>query len=183
MNQNQNNDQRTPEPMCCCCGVRMGLGILYSLVLIGAVINFATAGSGSSAALPIVQGLLNLLSGVVGLASIFNPKVKTAALAMYIYCGLQAVSIVVSIIVIVISISPASLDVVRDQVKSGNPNYTDSQVQSVVDFYKNYFISVGIITIGITLIFIGLIVNRMLAYKNWLATFEESNNTELVNKV
>eukprot|EP00834_Sanchytrium_tribonematis_P005562 NODE_345_length_9042_cov_0.258973.p7 type:complete len:173 gc:universal NODE_345_length_9042_cov_0.258973:6832-7350(+) len=166
------------EPKCCCCGVRLGLSILYLLVLIGGILNFVAGagsialGSGTSGALSIVQGVLYVIGAIVGFASITTQKVKVAAAAMWIY----VVMITINIIIYIISLAmvSAAVDDAVAQEKAANPDFTDDQVNALKSVRTSAIIASGAVGIGLTLLIGGLIVQRMYLYKKWLAEKEGS---------
>ena len=161
--------EQKKEPKCCCCGVRIGLGILYALILVFSI--YGIIASAKSVYVPtmatgIVGSILTTIASAVGLWSIQKQESKFATKALWIFIGCQVVHLIIYIIEIVLV--GAAVDYTLTQ-----PPY-DAQDQEVVNtartVAKSLIIVGGIIGITITVVISGLIAHRTLAYKKWLVS-------------
>ena len=173
------------EPKCCCCGVRLGLGILYVLIFIGGIINIATSfttgytgGYVPLIAISVVIGVLEVLSGVVGMISIKKMESRWANKALKSFIALFVITWVLQIINIVLmnvyfddivknnldnnlsSLEGQADDATIDAIRKNNEQYTSISRTSLI---------VGpIVSLVVSIVIVALIANRMKAYQKWL---------------
>ena len=168
--------ERSPEPKCCCCGVTVGLGVLYVLLLIGGIIEFASIGNVKDAlsiAVAVLQGILLIVASFIGAGSIMKPTVKHASHAMYFYAAMEGIFIILSIIPL--ATVNATVDAQLATYKDKNPTVSDTDLQSIKTTAVTAVISATVIGIVISLVIVGLIIQRMYLYKKWLAESETSD--------
>ena len=110
MNTTGATNEYVKEPKCCCCGVRLGLGILYVLIFIGGVLTIATTftgttyayGFGAIIAVNVISGVLRLIASGVGLVSIKKMESTWAGKAIKAFIGLFVLTWIMDIIVIIL---------------------------------------------------------------------------------
>eukprot|EP00834_Sanchytrium_tribonematis_P007214 NODE_621_length_5335_cov_0.249618.p3 type:complete len:176 gc:universal NODE_621_length_5335_cov_0.249618:1948-1421(-) len=170
------------EPKCCCCGVRLGLCIMYALFLIGGSVDIAKGstyvdlGFKSEGAIYIIQGIVFIVASMVGFLSIKTQKVKTANTAMWTFVALITVAIILSIISL--SMMGTTINQTIDQEKS-NPSSTDATIKALKATTTTALVAGGIVVIGLTLIFGGIVVQRMYLYKKWLVSREKIDSSSV----
>eukprot|EP00835_Amoeboradix_gromovi_P006091 NODE_658_length_5456_cov_0.429158.p2 type:complete len:220 gc:universal NODE_658_length_5456_cov_0.429158:2212-1553(-) len=169
--------QRSTEPVCCCCGVKIGLQITYAIFAFLGIILILDAARFSFDGFLLIEGLLVLCGAIIGLSSISNTSRSRKLLNSSFYIspliGITLLSVVVTEYVFY------GEAYVRDtnRLKISNPSITDDEVESNNRAIRTSLAIDGIIRIGIGAIVYIVLRNRTIAYINWIdETTSRSND-------
>eukprot|EP00835_Amoeboradix_gromovi_P002566 NODE_148_length_17471_cov_0.413136.p9 type:complete len:181 gc:universal NODE_148_length_17471_cov_0.413136:17165-16623(-) len=160
------------EPKCCCCGVRLGLGLLYALLLIMGIANIVSY-TQSYDILTVIQGIVFLACGFVGFLSIAKPSVKNAKMAIWFYAGSYILSLALGIVSLVMLNNQVNDISIPESSTAGLTKSQKDQVGATTEIAKKTIlttsITIGIVGLVLATLVYGLIIHRMFAYKKWLA--------------
>ena len=152
---------RTKEPKCCCCGVRVGLGILFALYIIFGIYALAVGAFG--------QGAASLLGGLIGMYAVVKKSAKAATVSLILFILAELISLAFSIYYM--AVVGQTVDMLIQNVQNNNTvGYTDEQIDTLRTSYKSsLLISYGV-SMAIGIVITVLIAERMVAYRKWLKT-------------
>eukprot|EP00834_Sanchytrium_tribonematis_P001450 NODE_35_length_36362_cov_0.944434.p26 type:complete len:164 gc:universal NODE_35_length_36362_cov_0.944434:4339-4830(+) len=155
-------DGRSKEPKCCCCGVRIGLGILFVLSLIFGILGLVGRNYG--------QGACMVVGGLVGLFAVVKKSVKAATFTLYFFILTQLISVAFGIYYI--TTIGSAVDAAIDDAKKNNDNtdLSPDQIESLRGATKSYYYAIYIIGLVISVIITILVSERMIAFRKWLKT-------------
>eukprot|EP00834_Sanchytrium_tribonematis_P007213 NODE_621_length_5335_cov_0.249618.p2 type:complete len:194 gc:universal NODE_621_length_5335_cov_0.249618:1082-501(-) len=191
------------EPKCCCGGIRLGLCIMYAFFLLGGVLSFVTGsalidygqstygvlnfvtgpagidyGQSTYGAISIVQGVIYVLVSLIGFASIKSQKVKIANSAMWSF--VVAIIAIIILYIVILSTAGAIINERFDQMDS--IGFKGNQLSAAKNAEKSTLVAQGIASIGLTIIFGGIIAQRLFLYKKWLISREKIDSTFTATK-
>ena len=157
---------RHPEPVCCFCGVRIGLRVAHfmSMIIIfgiTTIINLLETDG-----MVLGMGFFFFLASIVGLSITFCRSSEIVRKGLYAYYTLYIVGLIL-LIVIWLQIGEKEIERIAG-LKAKNPNLSEKDIEAMKKAYRT--------TIGITVIyqtvlpaiFFVIILNRTNSLRKWL---------------
>eukprot|EP00835_Amoeboradix_gromovi_P000711 NODE_26_length_35450_cov_0.398320.p21 type:complete len:162 gc:universal NODE_26_length_35450_cov_0.398320:17102-16617(-) len=152
---------RTKEPKCCCCGVRVGLGILFFLSLVFGIIDFVFGSFG--------QGTCMVVGGIIGLFAVIKKSSAATVLALVLFIITQMISIALSIYAMT-ALKPFIISEFPYQKDDNSVTLSDEEVDKLRASSTTSAYAVYGISLAVSVIFTILISERMITYRKWLKT-------------
>eukprot|EP00835_Amoeboradix_gromovi_P000705 NODE_26_length_35450_cov_0.398320.p15 type:complete len:220 gc:universal NODE_26_length_35450_cov_0.398320:15149-14490(-) len=158
------------EPNCCCCGIRIGMLVLFVLSILFGISKFVIVFENFSLAFIVfsyIHASSMILCGMFGVYAVMKSSSKAIYVSIFLYVINQAISLSFCIFSLIVTRDEVDKQISHLQLTKTN-SFTDEQLHGLRDTVSSSLYLVYSISLVCTVVLTPFVVERMMSYRKWL---------------